>query len=61
MYNETRFKMLVKSMPERAEALLQAAQDDAKRRWALYEHLAAQKVPLINKINIPKGAVKEEE
>jgi pyruvate-ferredoxin/flavodoxin oxidoreductase len=61
MYNETRFKMLVKSMPERAEALLQAAQDDAKRRWALYEHLAAQKVPLINKINIPKGIVKAEE
>ncbi|MFC1477688.1 pyruvate:ferredoxin (flavodoxin) oxidoreductase [candidate division KSB1 bacterium] len=41
MYSETRFKMLTKTMPERAESLLKAAQEDVNRRWAFYEHLAS--------------------
>lgn len=40
MYNQTRFKMLTKSKPERAEALLALSQEDAKRRWAYYEYMA---------------------
>ncbi|MFC1558910.1 4Fe-4S dicluster domain-containing protein, partial [candidate division KSB1 bacterium] len=44
MYNETRFKMLTKFKPERAEDLLAGAQRDAKRRWAYYEQLAAMHV-----------------
>lgn len=42
MYNQTRFKMLTKSKPERAEALLNLAQEDAKRRWSYYEYMANQ-------------------
>ncbi len=40
-YQQTRFKMLTKSMPERARRLLELAQQDALRRWNLYEQLAA--------------------
>jgi pyruvate-ferredoxin/flavodoxin oxidoreductase len=42
MDNETRFKMLEKLDPERAERLEQLAQKEIERRWAHYEHLAAQ-------------------
>lgn len=38
-YNETRFKMLTKSMPERAKMLLGMAQKEVNERWQLYEHL----------------------
>jgi len=41
MYNEIRFKMLTKSKPERAKKLLELAQEDAKKRWAFYEQMAA--------------------
>ncbi|MFC1557077.1 thiamine pyrophosphate-dependent enzyme, partial [candidate division KSB1 bacterium] len=41
MYNETRFKMLTKIKPDRAEALLKAAQTDVERRWIYYEHMAS--------------------
>ena len=44
MYNETRFKMLTKSKPERAEMLLNEAQEDAKRRWSFYEQLASMSI-----------------
>ncbi len=44
MYNETRFKMLTKFKPERAEDLLAGAQRDANKRWAYYEQLAAMHV-----------------
>jgi pyruvate-ferredoxin/flavodoxin oxidoreductase len=40
-YNQTRFKMLTKSNPEEAKRLLVLAQQDANRRWNLYEQLAA--------------------
>jgi pyruvate-ferredoxin/flavodoxin oxidoreductase len=40
-YNETRFKMLTQSKPERAAQLLEMAQGDVLRRWRLYEQMAA--------------------
>jgi pyruvate-ferredoxin/flavodoxin oxidoreductase len=42
MENETRFKMLEKLSPARAERLEELAQKEVERRWAHYEHLAAQ-------------------
>ncbi|RPH88046.1 MAG: pyruvate:ferredoxin (flavodoxin) oxidoreductase, partial [Deltaproteobacteria bacterium] len=39
-YNETRFKMLTKAMPERAKTLLEAAQKGTSARWKLYEEWA---------------------
>ncbi len=41
---ETRFRMLMKSDPERARTLLRQAEEDARRRWALYSHLAAREI-----------------
>jgi pyruvate-ferredoxin/flavodoxin oxidoreductase len=41
IYNETRYSMLVKSQPEAAKHLYGLAQEDVKRRWKLYEYLAA--------------------
>lgn len=38
--SETRFNMLWRSDPDRAEALLQQARDDVKERFAFYEHMA---------------------
>jgi pyruvate-ferredoxin/flavodoxin oxidoreductase len=40
-YNETRFKMLTQSDPERAAELLELAQKDVTSRWRMYEQLAA--------------------
>ena len=39
-YNETRFKMLAKSRPERAKQLLEEAEREAKARWHYYKQLA---------------------
>ncbi|MBN2367104.1 MAG: pyruvate:ferredoxin (flavodoxin) oxidoreductase [Calditrichaeota bacterium] len=39
IYNETRFKMLTKSMPERAKMLLEMAQKEVNERWQLYERM----------------------
>jgi len=39
-YNETRFKMLTKSMPERAAELLAAGQRDITSRYNLYKQMA---------------------
>ncbi len=39
-YNEARYKMLAKSMPERAKELLELAQQDVNTRWKMYEQLA---------------------
>ncbi|MFP4343777.1 MAG: pyruvate:ferredoxin (flavodoxin) oxidoreductase [Anaerolineales bacterium] len=41
MYNETRFRMLTQSDPERAKWLLKMAQQDAEARWQYYKQLAA--------------------
>ena len=39
-YNETRYRMLLQSDEERAEILMKHAQEDAGRRWDLYEQMA---------------------
>jgi len=41
VYNETRFKMLTQSDPERAARLLELAQQDVQARWRMYEQMAA--------------------
>jgi pyruvate-ferredoxin/flavodoxin oxidoreductase len=40
VYNETRYKMLTKSMPERAKMLLKMAQKEVNDRWQLYERMS---------------------
>ena len=40
IYNETRYKMLVKSNPEAAAKLLELAQAEVQRDWAKYAKLA---------------------
>ena len=40
-YNETRYRMLLRSDEARAEKLMKMAQKDAKSRWELYEQMAA--------------------
>jgi hypothetical protein len=40
MYNEARFKALLKKEPERAERLLELAQRDAEYRWSMYRQMA---------------------
>ncbi|MBN1146761.1 MAG: pyruvate:ferredoxin (flavodoxin) oxidoreductase [Anaerolineales bacterium] len=40
-YNETRYRMLLQSDEQRAETLMQQAQQDAKGRWALYQQMAS--------------------
>jgi pyruvate-ferredoxin/flavodoxin oxidoreductase len=39
-YNETRYKMLLKSMPDRAKHLMDLAQEEVNKRWRTYEHMA---------------------
>jgi pyruvate-ferredoxin/flavodoxin oxidoreductase len=39
-YNETRWKMLAKAMPERAADLLKQAQADTTSRWHMYKQMA---------------------
>ncbi len=39
-YNETRFKMLTRSYPDRAEWLMEEAQKATDARWAAYERMA---------------------
>ena len=40
-YNETRYSMLVQSDEDRAQMLLEQAQQDVKSRWELYKQMAA--------------------
>jgi pyruvate-ferredoxin/flavodoxin oxidoreductase len=40
MYQENRFKMLLKSKPEEAKRLLEEAQAEVEARWKVYEYLA---------------------
>ncbi|MCX7915187.1 MAG: 4Fe-4S binding protein, partial [Verrucomicrobiae bacterium] len=44
LLSENRFKMLTKSKPQDARILFQMAQEDAERRYRLYECLAARKL-----------------
>lgn len=43
-YMETRYKMLTKSHPEVAKALMEYAQEDVVKRWRAYERMAAATV-----------------
>jgi pyruvate-ferredoxin/flavodoxin oxidoreductase len=45
MRNETRFRMVEQIDPERFARLARAAQDAARRRIAVYEHMAAMRLP----------------
>jgi pyruvate-ferredoxin/flavodoxin oxidoreductase len=40
-YNETRYRMLLQSDEQRAEALMKQAEHDVKSRWELYKQMAA--------------------
>lgn len=40
IYKETRYKMLTKSMPERAKELLHEAEEIVKQRWNKYQEMA---------------------
>jgi pyruvate-ferredoxin/flavodoxin oxidoreductase len=40
-YNETRFRMLTQTDPDRAEMLLAKAQKDVNERWRMYQQLAS--------------------
>jgi pyruvate-ferredoxin/flavodoxin oxidoreductase len=40
-YNETRYRMLLQSNEARAEVLMKKAQQDAVKRWSLYQQMAA--------------------
>jgi pyruvate-ferredoxin/flavodoxin oxidoreductase len=40
-YNETRYRMLLQSDEDRAEALMKLAQKDVSSRWELYEQMAS--------------------
>ncbi len=43
-YNETRYRMLLQSNEERAEALMQLAQKDVRERWEHYHEMATEPV-----------------
>ena len=40
LYKETRYKMLTKSMPERAKMLLDQAEKSIEQRWEKYQNMA---------------------
>ncbi|MBN1783201.1 pyruvate:ferredoxin (flavodoxin) oxidoreductase [bacterium] len=44
VYNETRYSMLTKTRPEAAAQLLKDAQEDVRKRWRAYAHLAEMPV-----------------
>jgi len=44
IYTETRYRMLQQADPARAAQLLEYAQEDVRRRWRIYQELAAQNV-----------------
>jgi pyruvate-ferredoxin/flavodoxin oxidoreductase len=43
LLQQTRFKMLTKSRPEEATRLWKLAQQDAERRYRMYEYMASRK------------------
>lgn len=44
-YNETRYRMLLQSNAERAEALMQEAKQDVQDHWQRYQQMATQALP----------------
>ena len=59
MQNETRFRMVEKSDPERFKHLLNMAAQLTEQRWAVYEQLAGMRVPRIGGDGQPAAPVKE--
>jgi pyruvate-ferredoxin/flavodoxin oxidoreductase len=53
-YNETRYKMLVKSDEARAEELMTKAKEDITRHWSYYQQLANMHVIETPKADAPK-------
>ncbi|MCK4305040.1 MAG: pyruvate:ferredoxin (flavodoxin) oxidoreductase, partial [Candidatus Eisenbacteria sp.] len=45
MGNETRFRMIEKQNPERFKMLMEMAQHEQKKRWAMYKHMAELVLP----------------
>jgi pyruvate-ferredoxin/flavodoxin oxidoreductase len=43
IYNENRYNVLRHTLPDEAAKLLVEAQEDVKRRWKIYEHMASMK------------------
>ena len=43
IYNENRYNILRKTIPDEAAKLLVEAQEDVSRRWKIYEHMASMK------------------
>ena len=41
IYNENRYKMLTRNMPEEAKKLLKEAQESVNERWKRYQHMAS--------------------
>ena len=41
IYNENRYNILRKTIPDEAAKLLVEAQEDVNRRWKIYEHMAS--------------------
>ena len=59
MQNETRFRMVEKSDPERFKALLNTAAQMTEQRWAVYEQLAGLRVPKLGGDDAPVAAPKK--
>jgi pyruvate-ferredoxin/flavodoxin oxidoreductase len=53
MANETRFRMLDKTNPERAKMLLELAREQVASRWAIYENLARGADPIAAVAAVP--------
>jgi hypothetical protein len=45
MRNESRFRVVERTDPERFKAFLKDAQESARRRYSIYQQLAGIKVP----------------
>jgi len=41
IYNENRYKILTRSMPEEAKKLLKEAQEGVNKQWKMYQRLAS--------------------
>lgn len=54
LYSEDRYKVLVKSDPDSASSLLEQAQEDVQRRWAMYK-LMAEGSPEAKANGAPEG------
>jgi len=58
MRNETRFRVVEQQDAERYRTLLARAQQEVKKRWALYEELARGAAPAKAAPPVPEGQAK---